>query len=99
MNNLLCALLVWPLLKVKSIHCYCVELGQILIGKASVMYDFPGREDINWRGFSSEPARRVNQQNDLGSLSERAFVVDDTGKAGSGRKVEGTSSYYDHNRG
>ena len=99
LNNLLCALLVWPLLNVKSIHCYCVELGQILIGNASVIYDFLGREDINWRGFSSELARRVNQQNDLGSLSERAFVVDDTSKPRSGRKVEGTSSYYDHNEG
>ena len=24
--NVLCALLVWPLLKVKSLHCFCAEL-------------------------------------------------------------------------
>src|SRR5580658_1597073 len=27
--NVLCALLVWPLMKVKSIHCFCAELCQI----------------------------------------------------------------------
>jgi len=45
--NLLCALLVWPLLKVKSLHCFCAELCQILAGQVSVLYDFLGREDIN----------------------------------------------------
>ena len=27
--NVLCALLVWPLLKAKSLHCFCAELCQI----------------------------------------------------------------------
>ena len=48
--NVLCALLVWPLLKVKSIHCFCAELCQFLAGNVSVLYDFLGREDIHWRG-------------------------------------------------
>jgi len=94
--NLLCALLVWPLMKVKSIHCFCTELCQILAGQVSVLYDFLGREDINWRGLSAELARRVYHANDLGSRSQRAFVVDDTSQARAGRKVEGTSCYYDH---
>ena len=97
--NLLCALLIWPLLKVKSIHCFCAELCQILTGRLSVLYDFLGREDINWHGFSSAVARRVYQGNEMGSRSECAFVVDDTSKARAGRKVEGTSSYYDHTEG
>jgi hypothetical protein len=97
--NLLCALLVWPLLKVKSLHCFCAELCQILAGHVSVLYDFLGREDINWRGLSSELARRVYQDNELGGRSQRAFVVDDTSKARAGRKVEGTSCYYDHTEG
>jgi hypothetical protein len=97
--NLLCALLVWPLLKVKSLHCFCAELCQILAGEVSVLYDFLGREDTNWRGFSSQLARRVYQENEIGSRSQRAFVVDDTSKARAGRKVEGTSCYYDHTEG
>jgi len=59
--HVLCALLVWPLLKVKSLHCFCAELGQILGGKVSVLYDFLGREDINWRGLLGELARRVSE--------------------------------------
>jgi hypothetical protein len=97
--NLFCALLVWPLMKVKSLHCFCAELCQILAGKVSVLYDFLGREDINWRGLSSDLARRVYQANEMGSRSHRAFVVDDTSQARSGRKVEGTSCYFDHTEG
>jgi hypothetical protein len=99
LSNLLCALLVWPLLKVKSLHCFCAELCQILAGQVSVLYDLLGREDINWRGLASELARRVYQANDLGPRSQRAFVVDDTSQARAGRKVEGTSCYFDHTEG
>jgi hypothetical protein len=97
--NLLCALLVWPLLQVKSIHCFCSELCQILAGKVSVLYDFLGREDVNWRGLSSELAHRVYRGVELGSPSQRAFVVDDTSQARAGRKVQGTSCYFDHTEG
>jgi len=99
LSNLLCALLVWPLLKVKSLHCFCAELCQILAGHVSVLYDFLGREDINWRGLANELARRVYQANDLGPRYQRAFVVDDTSQARAGRKVEGTSCYFDHTEG
>ena len=97
--NVLCALLVWPLLKAKSLHCFCAELCQFLAGKVSVLYDFLGREDINWRGLSSDLARRVFQSNEIGVHSQRAFVADDTAQARSGRKVEGTSCYFDHTEG
>jgi hypothetical protein len=99
LTNVLCALLVWPLLKVKSIHCFCCELCQILEGQVSVLYDFLGREDVNWRGLASQLARRVDRANDLGARSQRAFVVDDTSQARAGRKVEGTSCYFDHTEG
>src|SRR5512140_477091 len=97
--NVLCALLVWPLLQVRSLHCFCSELCQILAGKVSVLYDFLGREDVHWRGLLSELARKVYHGNDLGPRSQRAFVVDDTSQARAGRKVEGTSCYFDHTEG
>ena len=99
LGNVLCALLVWPLLKVKSLHCFCAELCQFLAGEVSVLYDFLGREDINWRGLDSELSRRVYQANEMGCRSESAFVVDDSSKARAGRKVEGTSCYFDHTEG
>jgi hypothetical protein len=98
-DNVLCALLVWPLLTLKSIHCFCCELSQILKGQASVLYDFLGREDISWRALSGQLARQIVQLNDLGPGGQRAFVVDDTTKARAGRKVEGTSSHFDHTQG
>jgi len=97
--NVLCALLVWPLLKAKSLHCFCAELCQILAGKVSVLYDFLGREDVNWRGVAAELARRVYRGNDLGTRSQCALVVDDTSQARAGRKVQGTSCYFDHTEG
>src|SRR5512140_2546453 len=97
--NLLCALLIWPLLQVRSLHCFCSELCQILAGQVSVLYDLLGREDVHWRGLLSELARKVYQANDLGPRSQRAFVVDDTSQARAGRKVEGTSCYFDHTEG
>ena len=93
---MLCALLVWPLLQAKSLHCFCCELCQFLAGQVSVLYDFLGREDINWRGVVAELARRVYRANDLGTRSQCAFVVDDTSQARAGRKVQGTSCYFDH---
>ena len=96
LQQVLCALLIWPLLKVESIHCFCAELCQFLSGKVSVLYDFLGREDVNWRALSSELARRVFTQNEIGPRSQRAFVVDDTSQARAGRKVQGTSCYFDH---
>ncbi|MGP8239833.1 MAG: transposase [Limisphaerales bacterium] len=42
---------------------------------------------------------RSLSRNELGPCSERAFVVDDTSQARAGRKVEGTSCYFDHTEG
>jgi hypothetical protein len=98
-DNLLCALLVWPLLTVKSIHCFCCELSQILKGKANVLYDFLGREDVSWRAFMAQMGRQVFLQNDLGHATQLAFVADDTIQERAGRKIEGTSSHFDHTQG
>ena len=64
-----------------------------------MLYDFLGREDINWRALSAELARGVYQDNDLGPRPQRAFVVDDASPARAGRKVQGTSCYFDHTEG
>lgn len=98
-DHVLCALLVWPLLTFKSIHCLCCELAQILNGELSVLYDFLGREDVSWRALSGQTARQVYRGNDLGSRSQRAFVVDDTIQSRAGRKVQGTASHFDHTQG
>ena len=97
--SVLCALLIWPLFGNKSIHCLCTQLGQIMKGNLSVLYDFLGREDVNWRSMSAQTALQVYQNNDLGPCSQRAFVVDDTTQRRAGRKVQGTASHFDHTEG
>jgi hypothetical protein len=68
-------------------------------GNLSVLYDFLGREDVNWRCLSAQTAVQVYQNNDLGPCSQRAFVVDDTTQRRAGRKVQGTASHFDHTEG
>jgi hypothetical protein len=101
--SIVMTLLVWPVLKASSIHCFCSELCQYLkrcLGRPEdVIYDFWGREDINWRNWARQVSAQVIDQVDLGSVPKRAFVVDDSLKPRRGKKVEGTSRHYDHNRG
>jgi SRSO17 transposase len=39
------------------------------------------------------------QEQEMGPASECAFVIDDTSQSRAGRKVEGTSCYFDHTQG
>ena len=59
LSQIAMSLMVWPILKLESVHCFCSELCQYLIhrgGKskkpAEIIYSFWGREDINWRTFA-----------------------------------------------
>ena len=106
LSQILITLLVWPVLKSKSVHCFCSELcqyikkgAQNIKRPADVIYDFWGREDINWRKFSTETSRKICKEMDLGNPQERAFVLDDSLKTRRGKKVEGTSLHHDHNSG
>lgn len=104
--GILCALIVWPLLKVPSIHCFCSELCQFLTGRKDdsqrrqdILYGVMGREDINWRSFSRRVSMNVASQTDLGPVNQRTFVVDDSIKQRRGEKVEGSSRHWDHTEG
>lgn len=104
--NILMALLVWTFLKTDSIHSFCTELCQFLSGRKEkcrhrhdILYNFLGREDINWRGQAVTLSLSVARQNDLGPPHKRAFVVDDSIKARRGKKVEGSSDHWDHTEG
>ena len=103
---ILVSLLIWPLLKVSSIHSFCSELCHFLQGrnedgqrKHDILYGILRREDINWRNLAASLSGRVAAQTDLGPAARRAFVVDDSIKIRRGKKVEGSSSHWDHNQG
>lgn len=91
------AVLVWPLLPVKSIAAFCGRfVAADLNGGMNVIYDFLKREDINWRRISTSTSKAVYDNHRLGNESESAFCVDDSTKHRRGRKVEGVSSHFDH---
>ena len=102
---ILSALLVWPFLKVRSIHCFCAELCQFLSGKKEdsrrrqdILYNVQGREDINWRQLAFKLAKSIVKRNEFGTADELALVVDDSIKLRRGKKVEGSSSHWDHTK-
>jgi hypothetical protein len=106
LGQVLMTLLVWPVLKSPSIHCFCSELCQYLrLGAerlrrpADVIYDFWAREDINWRKWACNASRKVASEIGLGDAGRLAFVIDDTIRERRGKKVEGSSRHHDHNRG
>ena len=106
LSQVLITLLVWLVLKSGSIHCFCSELchyikrgAQKVKRSADVIYDFWGREDINWRKFATKTSLKISKEIDLGNPQELAFVVDDSLKPRRGKKVEASSLHHDHNSG
>ena len=106
LSQILITLLVWPVLKSASIHCFCSELcqyikkgAQKIKRPADVIYDFWGREDINWRKFSTKTSLKISKELNLGNSQDIAFVVDDSLKPRRGKKVEASSLHHDHNSG
>jgi len=92
------ALLVWPLLSVKSICCFAGRyLDAYLNGGMATLYNFLRRQDVNWRALSTAVSKAAYQQLQLGEeVAESAFVFDDSIRTRRGKNVEGCSSHFDH---
>ena len=90
------ALLLWPLLGLRSIHTFCgMGTRQMFPGGKDALYDFLNRENVNWRTCQSLAALRAARLHGLlGSKS--ALVADDTVKMRRGKKMEGVSGHFDH---
>lgn len=106
LSQIAMSLLIWPILKLRSVHCFCSELCHYLEYKegkpkhpAEILYSFWGREDINWRKFAQKVTRKISISLGFHSDPKTCFVIDDTLKARRGKKVEGSSYHYDHNSG
>lgn len=93
-------LLVWVFLKRSSINSFLGNLvSNFFPGGKDVLYDFLKREDISWRGVSMGLSAEIYVNQNLAAQKEVAFVVDDTIKKRRGKKVEGTSTHFDHTEG
>lgn len=88
-------LLLWVWLKANSISMFSREsLLSFSAAKKDALYDFLNREDVNWRQLQLLTAKKVIHATDNSKL--RAFVVDDSVKIRTGRKMPGVSSHFDH---
>lgn len=90
-------LLVWVWLKASSIYLFSRQsLQGFTEARKDVAYDFLKREDVNWRGFHTQVARRVYQDHRLRECRFKAFVADDSVKIRRGKKMGGVSCHFDH---
>ncbi len=95
--QVLFALIIWPLLDVRSISNFCGKLISVFIlGGSNVLYDFQKREDLKWRKLRQLTAKNIYIENGFAEEKVKAFVFDDTLKARRGKKVEGSSTHFDH---
>lgn len=93
-------LLVWVFLGQASIRSFLGSLVSSFFGGGKdALYDFLKREDINWRGVSQGLTKEIYVAQNLSNEKEIAFVVDDSIKKRSGKKVEGVSTHFDHTEG
>jgi hypothetical protein len=88
-------LLLWVWLKANSIGMFSREsLLSFSAARKDALYDFLNREDVNWRQLQLLTAKKVIRATDNSKL--RAFVVDDSVKIRTGKKMPGVSSHFDH---
>jgi hypothetical protein len=92
-------LIICYFLRNDSIRSFCGKCLSVFIDAGKdVIYDFFKREDIKWRQISLSVAKEVYAQHNI-ACNDSAFVVDDTIKKRSGKKVDGVSTHFDHTEG
>ena len=95
--NVIYLLLVWVWLKSPSIHLFSRDsLQSFADARKDVIYDFLKREDTHWRSFHLQVARKIYQDHQLKHCQIKAFVIDDSVKIRTGKKMGGVSRHFDH---
>lgn len=95
-NSVLYCLTMWVWLKSNSVSLFARDsLRTFCAAGKDVLYEAMNREDWNWRALHLRVARKALQQV-LVPDSATAFVLDDTIKIRSGKKMPGVSSHFDH---
>jgi SRSO17 transposase len=97
--ELVFCLMVWTWLKVNSINMFAREALQAFSqAQKDALYGALNREDWNWRRLHKESALQAVQK--LGAQKKySAFILDDSIKQRSGKKMPGVSSHFDHTSG
>ena len=98
-GSVLYCLTMWIWLRAHSVSLFARDsLRTFCDAGKDVLYEALNREDWNWRALHLRVASKTLQQLTT-SDSIRAFVLDDTIKIRSGKKMPGISSHFDHTTG
>lgn len=98
-NSVLYCLTMWVWLKANSVSLFARDsLRTFCAAGKDVLYEAMNREDWNWRALHLRVARKALQPWAQPG-SAQAFVLDDTIKIRSGKKMPGVSSHFDHTTG
>jgi hypothetical protein len=90
---------MWVWLKSNSVNLFARDsLRTFCAAGKDVLDEAMNREDWNWRALHLRVARKALQQWAQPSGTS-AFVLDDTIKIRSGKKMPGVSSNFDHTKG
>ena len=98
-NAVLYCLTMWVWLKSNSVSLFARDsLRTFCAAGKDVLYEAMNCEDWNWRAWHLRIARKALQHLAVPG-SVKAFVLDDTIKIRSGKKMPGVSSHFDHTTG
>jgi SRSO17 transposase len=95
-SEVIFGLMLWLWLKKESISMFARDCLLASMGK-DALYDTMNREDLNWRKYHDQIARKAVQT--FKTPGKTAFVVDDTVEQRFGKKMPGLSSHFDHTTG
>ena len=98
-NDVVYCLMLWVWLKVNSVSLFSREsLGTFCSGSKDILYEAMNREDWDWRALNLRVAHQAVRQLKRPGMPV-AFVLDDSIKIRSGKKMPGVSSHFDHTTG
>ncbi len=90
-------LLIWRWINVSSISMFTRKaIGLFSHACKDVLYDTLKREDVNWREFNLQTAKKVYDEHELEKSRTRALILDDSIKVRRGKKTEAVSRHFDH---
>ena len=98
-NSVMYCLTMWVWLKSNSVSLFARDsLSTFCAAGKDVLYEAMNREDWNWRALHLRVAHKALHKI-AAPDSAQAFVLDDTIKIRSGKKMPGVSSHFDHTTG
>jgi len=98
-SDLVYLLMLWTWLKVDSIGMFAREsLKAFSFAQKDALYGLMNREDLNWRRLHYQLAMQA-VRSIKAKRESSAFVLDDSIKMRSGKRMPGVSSHFDHTSG